>query len=32
MNDGDLIDLGPIIVEKLNYNATRAQKHGGKAI
>lgn len=26
------LDLGPIIVEKLNYNATRAQRHGGKAI
>lgn len=26
------IDLGPIIIEKLNYNATRAQRHGGKAI
>jgi len=26
------IDLGPMIVEKLNYNATRAQRHGGKAI
>lgn len=26
------IDLGPTIVEKLNYNATRAQRHGGKAI
>ncbi len=26
------IDLGPSIVEKLNYNATRAQRHGGKAI
>jgi NTP pyrophosphatase (non-canonical NTP hydrolase) len=26
------IDLGPIIVEKLNYNATRAQRHGGKVI
>jgi NTP pyrophosphatase (non-canonical NTP hydrolase) len=26
------IDLGPIIVEKLNYNATRAERHGGKAI
>lgn len=26
------IDLGPAIIEKLNYNATRAQRHGGKAI
>lgn len=26
------IDLGPAIVQKLNYNATRAQRHGGKAI
>lgn len=26
------VDLGPVIVEKLNYNATRAQRHGGKAI
>jgi len=26
------IDLGSAIIEKLNYNATRAQRHGGKAI
>lgn len=26
------IDLGPIIEEKLAYNATRAHKHGGKTI
>lgn len=26
------LDLGAIIVEKLAYNETRAQKHGGKAI